>query len=56
MTIWNILWPFGISYGRLVWFVVNCYIFSQFGMFGPEKSGNPAQHEECIRTFNNDSD
>jgi hypothetical protein len=24
---WNILWPFGIIYGRLVQFVVICYIF-----------------------------
>jgi hypothetical protein len=28
MTIWNILWPFDIIYGRLVQFVVIWYIFS----------------------------
>jgi hypothetical protein len=28
MTMWNILRPFGIIYGRLVY-------FSKFGMFGP---------------------
>jgi hypothetical protein len=41
MTIWNILWPFGIIYGRLVLVVVICYIFSQFGMFGPRKIWQP---------------
>jgi hypothetical protein len=41
MTIWNILWPFGIIYGRLVEFVVICYIFPQFGMFGPRKIWQP---------------
>jgi hypothetical protein len=28
MTIWNILWPFGITYGLLVNFVVNWYFFT----------------------------
>jgi hypothetical protein len=28
MTIWNVLWPFDIIYGRLVQFVVIWYIFS----------------------------
>jgi hypothetical protein len=30
MTIWNILWPFGIECGHLVY-------FSSFGMFDPRK-------------------
>jgi hypothetical protein len=31
MAIWYNVWPFGI-----VWVI--CYIFSQFGMFGPRKN------------------
>jgi hypothetical protein len=42
MTIWNILWPFGIIYDRLVRFVVVYYIFHVFVCFKQEKSGNPA--------------
>jgi hypothetical protein len=34
MTIWNILRPCGIIYGRLVY-------FSRFGMFGPRKIWQP---------------
>jgi hypothetical protein len=30
MTIWNILWPFGIICSHMVY-------FSHFGMFGPRK-------------------
>jgi hypothetical protein len=41
MTIWSILWPFGIIYVRLVLFADICYIFSQFGMFGPRKIWQP---------------
>jgi hypothetical protein len=41
MTIWNILWPFGIIYGRLVWSVVICYIFPNLVCLDQEKSGNP---------------
>jgi hypothetical protein len=41
MAIWNILQPFGISYGHLVHFVVIWYIFSRFGMLYQENSGNP---------------
>jgi hypothetical protein len=41
MTIWNILWPFGISCGRLVEFVVICYIFPNLECLDQEKSGNP---------------
>jgi hypothetical protein len=37
MAIWNILHPFGIIYGRLVWFMVIWYI-SQFDMFGLRKN------------------
>jgi hypothetical protein len=43
MTIWNILWPFGIIYGRLVQFVVICYIFPNLVCFDHVKSGNPEQ-------------
>jgi hypothetical protein len=34
MAIWNILWPFGLFYGYLVY-------FSRIGMLYQEKSGNP---------------
>jgi hypothetical protein len=34
MTIWYILWSFGIFYGHLVYFY-------RFGMLYLEKSGNP---------------
>jgi hypothetical protein len=42
MTIWNILWPFGLIYGRLVLFVVICYIFPNLVCLDQDKSGNPA--------------
>jgi hypothetical protein len=41
LTIWNILWPFGIINGRLVGFAVIWNIFSQFGMFGRRKIWQP---------------
>jgi hypothetical protein len=41
MAIWNILWPFGIIYGRLVQFVDICYIFPVLVCLEQEKSGNP---------------
>jgi hypothetical protein len=34
------LWPFGILYGRLVYFVVLWYFF-RFGLFGPRKIWQP---------------
>jgi hypothetical protein len=37
----NILWPFGIFCGNLVYFVVIWYIFTRFGILEQEKSGNP---------------
>jgi hypothetical protein len=38
-TIWNILRPFGIIYGRSIYqFVVIWCIFSQFGTIGPNKN------------------
>jgi hypothetical protein len=43
MTIWNILWSFSIMYGRLVQFVVICYIFPNLECLDQEKAGNPAQ-------------
>jgi hypothetical protein len=42
MTIWNILWRFGIFYEYLVYFVFIWNIFSGFGIMYQEKSGNPA--------------
>jgi hypothetical protein len=41
MTIWNILLPFDIIYGRLVEFGFIWYIVSRFECFDQEKSGNP---------------
>jgi hypothetical protein len=42
-TVWNISWPFGIIYGRLVLFVVICYIFPILVCWDQGKSGNPAR-------------
>jgi hypothetical protein len=42
MTIWNILWPLGVIYGHLVYFVVTWYILHILVCFDQEKSGNPA--------------
>jgi hypothetical protein len=33
--------PFGIIYGRLIYFAVIWYIFSRFGMFAPRKIWQP---------------
>jgi hypothetical protein len=41
ITIWNILRPFGIIYGRLVQLAVIWYIFPIFVCLDQEKSGNP---------------
>jgi hypothetical protein len=42
MTIWNILWPFGIIYGCLVYVVCGHLLyFSRFGMFGPRRIWQP---------------
>jgi hypothetical protein len=54
MAFWSILYPFGIFYGRLVYFIAIWYIlwqfdifvchlviFPSFGMLYQEKSGNP---------------
>jgi hypothetical protein len=41
ITIWNILWPFGIIYGPLVLLVVICNSFPNLECFDQEKSGNP---------------
>jgi hypothetical protein len=40
LTIWNIIHPFGIIYGRLVWLVVIGYIFPNLVCLDQEKSGN----------------
>jgi hypothetical protein len=42
ITISNILRPFGVLYGNLVWFVVIWYIFPVLVCLDQEKSGNPA--------------
>jgi hypothetical protein len=42
MAIWNVLWPFGMVYGHLGYFMTVWYIFSGFGIMHQEKSGNPA--------------
>jgi hypothetical protein len=42
MTIWSILWPFGIFYGHLVYFAVIWYTYlSPFWYFGPRKIWQP---------------
>jgi hypothetical protein len=50
MTIWNILLPFGLIYGRLI-VCGHLVHFSQIGMSGPKKSGNPAwsQRSKSLR-------
>jgi hypothetical protein len=52
MDIWNILWPFGIFYGHLGYFMTIWYIFAGFDIMDQEKSGNPAcflQRFHCDR-------
>jgi hypothetical protein len=47
MVIWYILWPFGIFYGHLVYFMAigvlygHLVFFHRFGMVYQEVSGNP---------------
>jgi hypothetical protein len=62
---WYILWPFGVFYCHLVYFVAIWYIvwqfgicnghliyFSRFGMLYQEKSGNPEhRHNYSFRKF-----
>jgi hypothetical protein len=50
---WHNLWPFGIMYGRLVWFVVLWYIFPVLVCLDQVKSGNPAcyQSSDPLRGF-----
>jgi hypothetical protein len=45
---WYILWPFGIFYGHLVFFVVLCHIFPTLECLDQEKSGNPACQRKNI--------
>jgi hypothetical protein len=40
MAIWSILQAFRIIYGRLVYLLVNWYLFTRFGKYCREKSGN----------------
>jgi hypothetical protein len=48
MVIWSILWPFGLFYGHLVYFMgilvyfMDIGIFSRFGILYQKQSGNPA--------------
>jgi hypothetical protein len=51
MTIRNILWPFGIIFGRLVKFVAIGYIFSILVCLDQEKSGNPGFDPDCEVDF-----
>jgi hypothetical protein len=45
-----ILWPFGLFYGHLVYFMVIWYIYLVcFGMLTEEKSGNPALFYESVQ-------
>jgi preprotein translocase subunit SecY len=39
----SILWPLGIFCGHFIYFMVIWYMFTHFGMFYEEKSGNPDQ-------------
>jgi hypothetical protein len=47
LTIWNILWPFGIIHIHLVQFDGHLLYFSQFGMFGPRKIWQPWVKRVC---------
>jgi hypothetical protein len=42
-AIWYILWPFGIFYGYLVYFL-------RFGLLHQEKSGNPGENYYFFRS------
>jgi hypothetical protein len=44
-AIYNILQPFGLFHGHLVFFVVLWQIFPRFGMLYREESGNPVSVE-----------
>jgi hypothetical protein len=46
-----ILQPFYIFCGRLVYFVVVCYIFPRVGILCQEKSGNPDAENGVLETF-----
>jgi hypothetical protein len=49
---WTIyIWPFGVFYGNLVYFVVIWYIFLRFGVLYREKSGNPETKRGNARPF-----
>jgi hypothetical protein len=49
MTLWNILRPFAIIYGRLVEFAVIWNIFSILVSLDQVKSGNPARNANFCR-------
>jgi hypothetical protein len=51
MTIWKILCPFGIIYGRLIVCGPLVY-FPQFGMFGQRKIWQPCNALDCQDHFN----
>jgi hypothetical protein len=42
MTIWNILWPFGIIDGTYSIVSGHLLYFSRFGIFGPRKIWQPS--------------
>jgi hypothetical protein len=52
LSIWYILWPFGIFYGHLVLvsFSQSWNIFHPFGKLHQEKSGNPAQELKALQS------
>jgi hypothetical protein len=51
MPIWYILRPLGRFYERLVYFAVDWNIFSNFGMFCKETSGNPGTKSRNCQHF-----
>jgi hypothetical protein len=56
MTIRNILRPFCILHGLLVWFVVILVYFLHFGMFGPRKIWQPCSLGESFLEENSNNE
>jgi hypothetical protein len=46
MTIWSMLRPLEIFYGRLVYFLIIWHSFPRFGILDERKSGNPGWKTE----------
>jgi hypothetical protein len=49
MSVWSILWLFGIYNVHLKYFVINWYTIPYWGMWHQEKSGNPASRFVQLR-------